>query len=78
MEDIYRVRANYPMAMGGFCIDGTIQDLPVLIRGLLADPENFVLSISEGPIPFEDNSMLDYQPVTMAELEDWAKEEAGK
>lgn len=79
--DIYRVHANYPEAMSAEVFDGTLDNLPGIIRGELSDPENFGLEISESPLVYNDDGTLDvecacdmgFNPCTMQELDERSK-----
>lgn len=81
MSDTYRVHASYPEAMSAEVFDGTLENLPGIIRNALSDPENFGLEISDTPLVYNDDGSLDVQcacdmefnPCTMQELDDWSK-----
>lgn len=81
MTDIYRVHANYPNAMTGEVFIDTLKNLPGIIRNSLNDPENFNLEITNDPIIYDNNGVLDidcaqnmqFYPCTMEELDEWAK-----
>ncbi len=81
MADIYRVHAGYPEAMSAEVFDGTLEDLPGIIRNKLSDPENFGLSISSDPLVYDDDGTLDiecacdmeFSHCTMQELDEWSK-----